>query len=312
MSLAKIGFLTVCKMFKPEIAKASLALTWRCNHRCATCRIWCNSDCGSELTTDEVQKIIERNKLMWMAFTGGEAFLRTDIAEILKMAMLKYPSVSITSNGSQPQKIEQSVSYALNNTKNILTVNLSLDGNKEQHDNFTGREGSFERVTETLDRLIALKNKRLSLNIEKLVSSVTHGGREFVRDYARKKGVHLAYTIEMRSDFYKNNDMPYDGNTLPDVDWEWGNPFNYLYIRQARKDKPVRCVAGQYDCVIAPSGEVKPCWFLDDVAYNIKDTGYKIIPLQCKEAVEHCYPNGACWTPCTAYLTMMFRGWRVL
>jgi len=312
MSLAKIGLLTLIKIVNPSICKATLALTWRCNHRCQTCNIWHDSDYSNELTTDEFEKIINRNKLLWVALTGGEAFLRKDIAEIMRMAMKKYPSVSITTNGSQPEKIEKSVRYALQGTKGILAVNLSLDGNEEQHDRFTGVKGSFQRVTETVDRLIALKNNHLKLTIENLVSLKTHDGIEFVRDYAKSKGVSLAYTIEMRSDFYKNTDMPYEGNSLPDTRFELGNPFNYLYIRQAKRNKPVKCVAGQYDCAITPDGFVKPCWFVDAQAYNIRDTEYRIVPLGCEEIVDKCNKMGRCWTPCTAYSSMIFRPWRVL
>ena len=312
MSLLTIGLKTLTKIVKPEIVKATLALTWRCNHSCLTCNIWHDQREGNELTTDEVKNIIERNKLLWFAITGGEAFLRSDIAEIMRMALLKYPSVSITTNGSQPQKIEKAVSHALKNTKNILAVNISLDGDKEQHDRFTGREGSFERVTETVGRLIRLNNKRLKLTIENLVSASTHDGIEWVKEYAKANKISLAYTIEMRSDFYRNMDMEIKENTIPDVSWDWRNPFNYLYIRQAKRNKPVRCVAGQYDCAIIPDGFVKPCWFVNKQAYNIRDTDYQIIPLGCEDVVSVCNELGSCWTPCSAYPTMIFRPWRVL
>jgi len=313
MNLTKIGLLTLSKVFKPEIVKATLALTWRCNHKCASCLIWCNNTVKNELTTDEVQKFIENNNLMWLAFTGGEAFLRKDIAEIMHMSLQKYPSVSITSNGSQPEKIEKSVKYALKNTQGILTVNMSLDGNQEQHDSFTRVQGSFERVTESFDRLIALKNKRLSLVIDNLVSPITDAGREFVLRYAEEKDLKVVYTIEMRSDaFYHNNEMPVPEIKLPETKLDLRNPFNYLYIRQAKRGKKVRCVAGQYDCAITPEGKVKPCLFVDKVAYNLRDTNYKIKPLECNKTVEKCYQNGSCWTPCTAYTTMMFRLNRII
>ena len=312
MSLLTIGLKTLTKIVRPEIVKATIALTWRCNHRCLTCQIWHDQREDNELATDEVQKIIERNKLLWFAFTGGEAFLRNDIAEIMRMALLKYPSVSITTNASQPQKIERAVKYALKDTKNILAVNISLDGDREQHDRFTGRVGSFDRVIETVDRLKRLRNKRLKLTIENLVSASTHDGMEWVKEYTRSNKISLAYTIEMRSDFYRNMDMEIKENTIPDVSWDWRNPFNYLYIRQAKRNKPVMCVAGQYDCSITPDGFVKPCWFVNKQAYNIRDTDYKIVPLGCEDVVNACNELGSCWTPCTAYPTMIFRPWRVL
>jgi len=247
---------------------------------------------------------------MWVAFTGGECFLREDIKEILDAAMYRCPSVSVTTNGSLPERIESAVKYALKwNSNSILTVNVSLDGLGPQHDEFTGRVGSFERATETIQRLKALNDRRISLNVENLISDKTREGRDWVRNYVRRNKLKLIYTIEMRAGFYHNEGWPLDGNHLPDIPREMAlkNPFTYLYMRQAKRGKIPKCVAGQYTISITPEGNVKPCWFLDNVLYNIRETDYKLKDIS--HQVECPRP---CWTPCEAYPTMMYRPWRVL
>jgi MoaA/NifB/PqqE/SkfB family radical SAM enzyme len=260
-----------------------------------------------------VAKFIENNNLMWLALTGGESFLRTDIAEILHMAMMKYASVSISTNGSQPGKIEQSVMYALKGNDNILSINLSLDGDKAQHDKFTRRDGSFERVTETVDRLKALNNKRVSINIQNLVSPITADGWDWVQKYTLVKNIRLTYSIEMRADsYYRNEDIPFVKPQMPPMGWKISlqNPFTYLYIRKGRQNKHLKCVASTYTVSITPDGFTKPCWFLKKQCYNIRDTNYKLISLDCKDLVDKCEMD--CLTPCEGYPAMMLRPWRIL
>lgn len=310
--LIRVGLKTLIRVANPSIAKINLAVTWRCNYRCQTCNIWQVSDHDAELLLDEIGILIERNDAIWMAITGGEPFLRRDISEILKMAMLKYTSVSITTNGSLPETIDKSAWYALKGNDNLLTVNVSLNGDKEQHDGFSGQQGAYEKATETIDRLLALRNSRLKLTIENVVSIKTFEGLGHVKDYAKSKGIALTHAMEMRSDFYNNKAMPYEGNSIPEPEFYLGNPFDYLYLRQAKRGRSVECVAGQYDCAISPNGVVKPCWFISKEAYNIRETGYRIIPLRCEESVRLCNELSPCWTPCNAYTTMIFRPWRVL
>lgn len=314
MSVVTLGFKALIKMFKPSITKLNLALTWKCNHRCASCNIWRDAMSGDELRLVEIIQILVKNEPLWIAITGGEPFLRNDIHEILRAMLLRTPAVSITTNGSMTDVIAFSVDYALMNTKGLLAVNVSLEGDEGVHDEFTGVNGSFNKVMETITELQTIKNPRLRINIEYLLSSSTVKGLSFVRGYARKNNLSLTYVLEARSNFYHNTNVPLGKFSIPSVNFDIKNPFNYIYVKSIGKDGNPKCVEGQYTCAITPDGQVKPCWFVDCVAYNIRDTEYNILPLgdECAKVVEQCNVNGGCWTPCTAYNTMIFRPWRLL
>jgi len=318
LNLLKMGTKILPRIIIPQISKANLVLTFKCNHKCVTCNIWkthgrnLTKGVKGELTVEEIEKIVTRNKLIYLSLTGGEAFLREDISDIIQVCMSHVPMVTLTSNGSMPDKMIKTVNKVLPNAKGILDINISLDGNREQHDAFTRVNGSYERATESIERLKASQNGNLKLSVETLVSSYVEMGKEYVCQYARDRGLPLTYTIEQKAPFYDNEDNVIKPVELPEVKLKL-NPhslFSYLYIRNAKRNHNVKCVAGQYTCSITPNGDVMPCLFLPTVLKNLKETDYVIGKLDYKEVVENCTQK--CWTPCEAYPTIMFRPWRLL
>ena len=63
-------------------------ITWRCNARCQMCDIW-QRPVGDELKLDEVDKIFSQVKLDAIRITGGEPFLKSDLAEIVNTIQKK-------------------------------------------------------------------------------------------------------------------------------------------------------------------------------------------------------------------------------
>src|SRR5512139_2332860 len=64
--------------------KVNWCLTYWCQYRCKTCNIWQRKP-ADELTTDEALGFIRQNPhVTWADLTGGEIFLRPDIAELLE------------------------------------------------------------------------------------------------------------------------------------------------------------------------------------------------------------------------------------
>ena len=317
-----MGTMILPRIIVPRISKANLVLTFKCNHKCLTCNIWKthgdnltrNSQWKDkeELTVDEIEKIVSRNKLIYLSLTGGEPFLRKDIGEIIQVSMQHIPMVTLTTNGSVPSTIERAASQALSKTKGLLGINISLDGNKEQHDAFTRTKGSYEKAIETIERLTALKNNRLKLSIENLVSACTDAGRAHVCQYAQQMGIPLTFSIEQRAPFYDNEDNLANIEEIPSVKLSLKphEIFSYLYIKSSMNGHTPKCVAGQYTCSITPYGDVMPCLFVPVILKNLRETEYKIGKLDYKEAVGKCQKR--CWTPCEAYPTIMFRPWRLL
>jgi MoaA/NifB/PqqE/SkfB family radical SAM enzyme len=137
-------------------------VTRRCNARCPFCFYLQNADAapaaGTELSLDEIERLARSlGSLLWLAFSGGEPFLREDLVEISRLfyahnrpAIMLYPT-----NGLLPDLIRERTERILAECpRSVIALKLSLDGVGEDHDRLRATPGSFERVMQT-HRLLA-------------------------------------------------------------------------------------------------------------------------------------------------------------
>ena len=141
-------------------------VTRRCNQRCPFCFYLGVNDpqtpnlSPEELGLPEIEKISSSlGSLLWLAFSGGEVFLRDDIAEISRVfyknnrpSIMLYPT-----NGMQTEVIFEKISRILRDCpRSAVVVKLSMDGIGEKHDRIRGTHGSFERLMKTYELLSRL------------------------------------------------------------------------------------------------------------------------------------------------------------
>jgi len=112
---------------------------------------------------DKIERISSSFKnLLWLAFSGGEVFLRKDILEISRIfyknnrpAIILYPT-----NGMLPEVTYEKMEAILKECKNSeVVVKLSLDGLNGLHDKLRGVEGSFEKFMQSYHFLSGLLDK---------------------------------------------------------------------------------------------------------------------------------------------------------
>jgi len=78
--------------------EACLIVTYRCNAKCYMCNTWQHpTKKGEEFSAELVRKIPEG--LKFINITGGEPFLREDLAEIVDAALDKTQRLVISTNG---------------------------------------------------------------------------------------------------------------------------------------------------------------------------------------------------------------------
>jgi len=74
-------------------------ITWKCNSRCMMCNIWKKGPSAQkELQIDEIENLFADpllSKLEWIQLSGGEPFLRKDIAEIVRILLKLHPKLTI-------------------------------------------------------------------------------------------------------------------------------------------------------------------------------------------------------------------------
>ena len=117
-------------------------VTRRCNARCPYCFYLQSAGTAqpdaAELSLEEIGKISSSlGSLLWLAFSGGEIFLRKDLVEISRQfhrqnrpAIMLYPT-----NGLLPQLIHDTMAQILRDcSDSVVVVKLSLDGVGAAHD----------------------------------------------------------------------------------------------------------------------------------------------------------------------------------
>jgi len=153
---------------------ATLAVTWRCNHRCFFCDLP-----GRTTPMPDTEELRER--VRWLAaagvlavgITGGEPLLHPGIFAVLAEARRRGLLVHLNSNGSRwtPEVVAGLAAGDLH------SVNLSLDGaGPGTHDHLRGAPGAFAELEQGVRALLGRRRRpRVSL-----VMAVSHRNRHEV------------------------------------------------------------------------------------------------------------------------------------
>lgn len=146
----------------------SIEITDYCNFRCKHCYV---SSCPEKLAKRSYEDMINLMDKLWnngvkvIELTGGECTTHPKFREILRYASDKFNLVSIISNGYLIGK-DESLAEFIGNLNNV-TVQISIDGNKEFHDKFRGKKGAFDNAVN------AVKNLRKENVLVRIASSIT-------------------------------------------------------------------------------------------------------------------------------------------
>jgi len=158
----------------------TVSTTFRCNSRCLTCNVYERP--VDELTVEEWDRAFAAlgRAPVWFTFSGGEPFLRKDLPDIVEAAWRRCrPKViNIPTNGTYPDRVAAAVERltgVLAGTQ--LVINVSLDAVGERNDVIRGLKGDYEKATETLSRLRAMKEPNLTVGLHSVISR--HNVREF-------------------------------------------------------------------------------------------------------------------------------------
>ena len=140
--------------------------TRRCNLSCKHCGA-VKEKYDSELTTQQIKALVDQLaelKVGFFAATGGEPLLRNDIFEVFSYASEMGIKTGIATNGffideRNAHKIKES---------GIVSVQISLDGARDIHNNIRGNQKSFQNATNALKLL-----KKIKIPIVSIATTVT-------------------------------------------------------------------------------------------------------------------------------------------
>lgn len=136
------------------IMRATIHVTDACNLSCS----YCGFDSGAGAERDsmplgkirEVIRAIARADVLRLDLSGGEAFVRQDIFDIIQTAVDQDMSLGILTNGTliTPETAKELSHYP------VHSVKVSLDGMEEENDRNRGA-GTFRKALSGLENLIA-------------------------------------------------------------------------------------------------------------------------------------------------------------
>jgi MoaA/NifB/PqqE/SkfB family radical SAM enzyme len=161
-------------------ASLTVSVLYACNSRCKTCHIYETK--AHVLDLDEYRRIFRSlgRAPRWVTMSGGEPFLRKDLAQIaLSLYEHCRPRViNFPTNGTLPDRVEAVVDEvcARASTSSII-VNLSIDEVGPRHDELRGYDGNWALAMETSARLKILKRRRknLSFGVHTVISAMNEG-----------------------------------------------------------------------------------------------------------------------------------------
>lgn len=272
----------------------TLSLTNRCNSRCRTCGIWKHK--VNDLSIEDWKKIIPSlGNPFWVTVTGGEPFLREDLVSLIKLISEnnKPATLNLATNGILTDKIVSDVTEILKFYKNILIINVSLDGLGGDYKSVRGVD-AFDDVIETCKRLSKLKGLVLGAHI---VAS-KYNIKEIPSIYAFAKGLgvqSVIVEIAGNRDELSNlglDSVPSEGDYHKLVRFLTNKKIKnngisqiisffrkryYIYTNNLikRKKELIPCYAGIASCYINYKGDLLTCCVNSKKFGNLIESSFK-------------------------------------
>ncbi len=306
-------------------------LTRRCNARCPFC-FYLSSETekdSSELTLAEIEKISSSmGRLLWLAFSGGEIFLRDDLVEITKIfyeknkpAIILFPTNGLLSNLIK-EKIETILQHC---KKSAIVVKLSLEGTEDVHDSMRGTKGSFQKTMRTYDALGELPEKypNFDLGINTVFCSENQDNMDEVIEFVSGLDKIKTHTVslirgEVSDKKLKDIDVRKYHAAIKKLEINLKKKISSIYrfsgarlkaaqdilqrrliyetLIQNRRLTP--CYAGKLNLVLTESGDVYPCESFDKKMGNVRESGYdmrKIVNSKQAQKVVDSIKEGGCY-----------------
>lgn len=283
-------------------------VTARCNAGCKMCFYKQNMDenlIKDELSVEEYEKISRRIKYInVLGISGGEPFLRKDLADILKIFYRNCAPfvVELPTNAYLTEQVlRQTEAIAAACPTMTVDVQLSIDGPEAVHNEIRGLKDSFARLKETYRGLVALRSSCRNLRLkaclvyshynqdhmdefftvlnrdfpqlDRFVFSVAHGTVANAEALDLDWDRYFALCARMRQQSTVKNVV--DFHSLFTVALRFAKN-DFLREMLAKKDMYRYCRAGQDVVVVGETGKVFPCEQLWAPVGSLRQNGYDL------------------------------------
>lgn len=271
-----------------------LYVTSRCNQGCSFC-FYANSlnaPWKHGLSLEEITRVAESlEHCIHATLTGGEPFLRNDLAEVMGVLIERagVRNITVPSNGSLPNRVAAVMDEVCSAYPKVeFRIALSIDALGEKHDEVRKFPKAFELAERTFKALKELQRRRSNLHL--IVTTVASKYnkehlKEFL-DYAAHNlqcddhTVMLARGAPREPDAKDVSPEEYRGFVDYLAERQRREPSNsrmhkgllhfveretrYLVEKTVREDRyQIPCVAGSKLVILYDSGDLYPCEILE-------------------------------------------------
>lgn len=328
-------------IYKHNPIQFTFFLTARCNAKCSFCfYLSKNNSCKdlSELTIEEIKKIsASMGRLLWLAFSGGEIFLRDDLAEITRLFYKnnKPAIILLPTNGLQPDVIYEVAEEIVGGCeKSTVAVKLSLDGDEELHDSLRGVKGAFQKTMETYEKLGGLLDKypNFELGINSVFCSANQDRMDKLIAFVNGLKRATTHTVsfirgDVSDESLKDIDIGKYYETISLMDSNLKKRLSGVYrfkgarfkaaqdILQRRliydtlikQKRLIPCYAGRLTLVLTETGDLYPCESFKNRIGNVRDADYdikKMMQTEKSREILHAIKDDGCYCTHECYLMM--------
>ena len=143
------------------------AVTKLCNLKCRMCGSSLSRKLETELTLAQIEKLadtLDKLNVGVVLLTGGEVFLRPDIADIVRIFAKKNFTVRLQTNGILADEEKIKAVYAAGVEEVTISLNTLIP---EKQDKITGQNGSWQEIIESIarfSRILPVKGTLLGVN----------------------------------------------------------------------------------------------------------------------------------------------------
>ena len=286
---------------------ASIILTYRCNAKCNMCHVWQHpTKPQEEIGLDVLEKL---PGMFFTNVTGGEPFVREDLAEIIGLLRKKTRRIVISTNGYFTDRI-----IGLCKKYPDLGIRVSIEGLPKANDEIRGIPDGFDRGLRTLLelRVLGIKDIGFGMTVQ------DRNAQDLLPLYhlAKSLGYEFATATLHNSHYFCKYDNEIENKTAVieqfeklakellrskrPKDWfrAYVNDGLIDYIRGNPRRLP--CEMGRDGFFLDPWGDVLPCNGMDEKLPmgNLRTQSWEEIwnseqARKCRQAVKDCAKN--CW-----------------
>lgn len=285
----------------------TVIVTYRCNARCTMCnRYKAPSKPDEEISIETIKKL---PKMYFTNITGGEPFIREDLADIVRELYKKSDRIVISTNGFFTDRIIKLCEEFPN-----VGIRISIEGLEQTNNEIRGLNDGFNRGYSTLKKLVEMKHPDVGFGMT--VQDKNAKDLVALYDLSNEMGMEFA-TASLHNSFYfvEAKNIIHD---RPMVAQEFENLINKLLASKSPKKwfrayfnhGLINYIYGQkrlLPCDMAfdtffidPYGDVMPCngTKCKNVMGNLNEQSWEELwnsekAENVRNVVRHCSRN--CW-----------------